>query len=167
MKPYLESPRIIDGIKEWLEKAEPKHKWMSINNSSWHMSVFPQFHTNIEEIHRNLRSEEEDPMCYSTTSVVWDIQENKAIYVWHEFNELPESTTEDVESYDEEIRRIQASREEKKRAQRKQKKEEAERLNQIDSRRKRLEKDYQEYIWKCIEDESEPLSFYEYNRVDQ
>ena len=151
-------------IEEWLDKAGPHHKWMSVNNSSWHMSVFPKFHSNIEEIHRQLKHEKEDPMSYSTTSVVWDIQANEAIYVWHEFDHLPASTSKDIRKLDEEIAKVKAAREEHQRKVREESRRIEEEIRITNERKQSLEDNYNEYIKKCINDEVQPVPFYQYEK---
>jgi len=68
-KPYLY--QMMSRIEDWSEYAEPKHKYMTVNNSSCHMSIFPEFYTNIESIKQQLKIEKEDAMTYSITSIVW------------------------------------------------------------------------------------------------
>lgn len=161
-KDYVEN--IQHRIDYWLEEVPPESKWMTVNNSSVHMSVFPEFHSNIEEIHRNLKHEKAEPLAYSTTSVVWDIQENRPIYVWHELNELPASTSDDIQLLDEEIEHNRREREE-----REHKIKEETAINQrthkmYTQRRGALESKYQEYVKKCVIDEVLPIPFYEYDK---
>lgn len=43
-----------ERINLWKQRAEPKHKFMTINVSTWHMSVFPDFHEDLNEIKQKL-----------------------------------------------------------------------------------------------------------------
>jgi hypothetical protein len=159
---YLNHVRGRSCWNSWLDKAEPHHKWMTVNNSSWHMSIFPQYHSNIEEVHRKLRHEEEDPMSYSTTSIVWDIQADKEIYVWHELNELPTSTPEDIRILDEEVERVRKEKEEKERAQKELIERNTRIAQQTQERKTTLEERYKLYVKKCTKQEVQPIPFYEY-----
>jgi hypothetical protein len=161
-KGYVEN--IQYRIDYWLEEVPPESKWMTVNNSSVHMSVFPEFHSNIEEIHRNLKHEKAEPLAYSTTSVVWDIQENRPIYVWHELNELPASTSDDIQLLDEEIEHNRREREERERKIHEER-EQRERIDKLTHERKTtLENKYNLYVKDCVEQEVQPIPFYEYEQ---
>ena len=125
------------------------------------MSVFPQFHRCIEEVHQQLAAEKADPMSYSTTSVVWDLVEEKAVYVFYEFNDIPESTAEDMKIYAEilaEKKKLEEKAEEQKRI------VEANTLaaQEADSDRKEKEAAYKKYVSDCMVINVHPLPFFQY-----
>jgi hypothetical protein len=164
---YLE--HIRPRLENWVKKAPENAKWMSINNSSVHMSVFPLFHENIEEIHQALRNEEADPMTYSLTSIVWDISAEEAIYVWHEIDKLPKSTQEDIDTLREKRDREKAEREEKK-LQIREAAEHKARIEEITSERLRsLESEYVEYSVNCFEKGETALPYFLFtkNKIDE
>lgn len=151
----------MSHINEWKAKAKPEHKYMSVNNSSWHMSVFPEFHTNLEDIHHKQLHEKGEPMCYSNMSVVWDLKEDKPIFIWDdESHKLPPSTVEDKEiywkeknTYDERIRK------EKEIVER-----DAIMAQAYDDRKTEKETAYNVYVKNCAALSVEPVAYFEFNK---
>jgi hypothetical protein len=152
---YLE--HVKPRIEKWKEEAEPWHKYMSVNNSSWHMSVFPRFHTTLSEIKAQIEKERADSMCYSTTSVVWDLENDCEVYVWHS-DPFPLPSQEDAEQYFREEADRKKEGERKAEEQRKilEKNTLAEEMQSV------REEKYRLHVEKCINSQVIPLPFYKF-----
>ena len=158
-KSYLEDIKERHPFQTWIEKAKTSHLYMTVNNSSWHMSVFPEYHTTLTDVLTQMESEKEDPMSYSETSIVWDLRQGKAVYVWNSVNLLGTASKADYEKYW------------------KEKKERSMVANKINERKRRMaeaeiastkqreqrEAEYGEYVKNCAVLGQQSIPFYQFN----
>lgn len=86
---------MTDGerINLWAPQAGPFHCYMTINVSSWHMAIFPEYHKTKAEVQAMLDHEKEDPMCYSRVTLVYDLKKRVTVYSsedgkWRDQSEL-------------------------------------------------------------------------------
>ena len=165
---------MMPRIKYWLTHDYADHsakeeiianrnnaKYMTVNNSSCHMSLFPKFHTNLVEVIQQISAEELDPMTYSDTSVVWDILDNKAIYVWHDMTGPLVPTEQDWTVYNKEsAEKIQAEMERHAEIEKRKAEAEAQRKMAIEIRDSKInkEKHYAVYVQMCLAQVPEPLT---------
>ena len=82
---WLVVPNILkmtdeERIEFFKQRAESRHKFMTINISTWHMGIFPEFHENLDEIKKKLLHEQEDPSCYSTIRLAYDLEKQEIFY---------------------------------------------------------------------------------------
>lgn len=153
---YLET--LMPRITKWKLLAEPEHAYMTVNNSSWHMKVFPNFHKYISEVLHDLSEEKKDPMAYSHISCIWDLRKDKAIFVWHELDELPEPSFWDGMKYIREKTDAMAKSEYIKQESARLKREHEAAV----AHEKSQENDYKTYVLACIQKEETPIDFVQF-----
>jgi hypothetical protein len=159
--------RVKKHIDRWKENAEPGDRYMTVNNSSWHMKLFPEFHTTLTEIKVKIGKENADPMHYSTTSAVWDLKEDKAVWEWHS-DPFPEPSGEDAAQYEIEEAERQAEAQRKIDEQKRilehntlvaelQRKAQEELLGKEDR--------YKVYVQECIDAQIVPLPYFQFENT--
>lgn len=156
------TPEIMDSHNDVRKLSEYGHdpKYLTVNNSSWHMTLYPKYYSNLVSVSQQMDQEERDPMCYSSISVVWDIKNKKALYIWHDKPEpiIPDEidwTIYNIEKAHDDEKML---REQAERIKRQREYEEAVKF-QMDTIRKAAEKErmYKLYVQSCLEQKPEPL----------
>lgn len=74
------NPSFAHSLKEGIRRAPKGAKYVAVHVSSWHMSIFWETYSNIQDVERALALPLIDPMCYSHIKLVWELEEEKLVF---------------------------------------------------------------------------------------
>ena len=74
------NPHFSKCLKNGIHEAPKGTKYIAVHVSTWHMRVFVDYYSNIQDVEKAIAQELIDPMCYSTVKLVWELEEEKLIF---------------------------------------------------------------------------------------
>lgn len=73
-------PSFAKCLKNGKYAAPKGTKFIAVHVSSWHMSIFYECYSNIQDVVKAIAQPLIDPMCYSHVKLVWDVEREYLVF---------------------------------------------------------------------------------------